>query len=175
MSVPREIIRIRQSFPIAILLPICCKISCCERSHSWLVVRNLKGEKEYINIISNHYIQMERYYGKNAYWTSFLYVQMDTHFIFLQQLLCCADILLEKYPVQQLMMPSSLVIRWNVPNTNIIVNYHILIICNWSGYGYVNLHSNMQMFARCLAFYTKWITLLHLRKVCIFLWYFDRN
>ena len=31
--------------------------------------------------LSNHYIQMERNYGRNAYWTSFLCIQMFTHFI----------------------------------------------------------------------------------------------
>ena len=32
------------------------------------------------------------------------------------------------------------------------VNYHILIIHNWSGYGYINFHSNWQFFERCLAY-----------------------
>ena len=35
-----------------------------------------------INTLSIHYIQMEQNYGKNAYWTSFLCVQMGTYLIF---------------------------------------------------------------------------------------------
>ena len=54
------------------------------------------------------------------------------HITFLQLLLCCAKILLEKYPAWQLTMPSSLVVKQNFPNTNV----NILIIRNWSGYGY---------------------------------------
>ena len=42
----------------------------------------------------------------------------------------------------------SLVVKQNFPNTNIIVNYHILIIHNWSGYSYINF---------CLAYNVKWI------------------
>ena len=60
----------------------------------------------------------------------FLCVQMGTYLIFLQLLLFCEEILLEKYPVWQLTMPSCLVVKQNFPNTNVIVNYHILIICN---------------------------------------------
>ena len=70
----------------------------------------------------------------------YLYVQMGTLYIkfFLQILLCCEEISLEKYPVQQLTKPSCLVIKKIFPNINIIVSYHILIICNWSGHGYFN-------------------------------------
>ena len=60
----------------------------------------------------------------------FLCVQMGTYLIFLQVLLCCTEILLEKYPVQQLTIMSNSVVKRNFPNTNVIVNYHILIICN---------------------------------------------
>ena len=48
--------------------------------------------------------------------------------IFLELLLCCAEILLEKYPVQQLTVPSNSVVKQNFLNTNVIANYHILII-----------------------------------------------
>ena len=71
---------------------------------------------------------MERNYGKMHVGEVFLCVQMCTHFIFLQLLLCCAEILLEKYAVLQLAMPSTLVVKQNFPSTNIIVNYGILII-----------------------------------------------
>ena len=60
----------------------------------------------------------------------FLCVQMGTYLIFLQLLLCCEEILLEKYPVRQLTMLSCSVVKQNFLNTNIIVNYHILIIRN---------------------------------------------
>ena len=113
----------------------------------------------YVITLSIHYIQMELNYGKNVYWTSFLCVQMGTYSIFLQQLLFCEEILLEKYPVWQLTMPSCSVATQNFPNTNVIVNYHILIICNWSGYGYFNFHSNWQIFVRCWAYNMKWIAI----------------
>ena len=77
-----------------------------------------------------HYIQMEQNYGKNAYWMSFLCVQMGTYLIFLQLLLFCEEILIEKYPAWQLTMLSSSVFKQNFPNTNVIVNYHFLITCN---------------------------------------------
>ena len=51
--------------------------------------------------------------------------------------LCCAEILLA-----EMVMPSSLVVKQNFLNANIIVNYHSLIICNLSGYCYINFHSN---------------------------------
>ena len=51
-------------------------------------------------------------------------------FNFLQLLLCCQEILLEKYPVWQLTTLSNLVVKQNFLNTNTIVNYHILIIHN---------------------------------------------
>ena len=71
----------------------------------------------------------------------FLCVQMGTYFkFFLQLLLFCEEILLEKYPVWHLTMSSCSVIKHNFPNTNVIINY-ILIICNWSGYGYFNFVS----------------------------------
>ena len=63
---------------------------------------------------------------------------------FLQLFLCYKEILLEKYPVWQLIVSSSLVFKQNFLNTKVIVNYHILIICNWSGYGYMNFCSNWQ-------------------------------
>ena len=44
---------------------------------------------------------------------------------------------------------------------NIIVNYHILIIHNWSGYGYFNFHFNWQIFVRCWAYNMKWIAVLN--------------
>ena len=78
---------------------------------------------------------------------------------FLQLLLCCAGNLLEKYPVWQLTMPSCLVVKENFPNTNILVNYHIMIICNWPGYDYSNFCFNWQTFTRCLAYNMKWITI----------------
>ena len=52
------------------------------------------------------------------------------HNSFLQLLLYCADILLEQYPVLQLTIPFSSVVKNNFPNTNVIVNYHVLIIHN---------------------------------------------
>ena len=112
-----------------------------------------------LNTLPNHYIQLEQNCGKNAYWMSFLCVQFNTCFIFLQLLLCCAEILLEKYPVQQLTMSSCLVVKQDFPNTNVIINYHILIICNWSGYGYINFHFNLQIFVRSLEHNMKWIAL----------------
>ena len=57
-------------------------------------------------------------------------VRMGTYLIFLQLLLFCKEILLEKYPVWQFTVPSCLVVKQNFLNTNVIVNYHILIICN---------------------------------------------
>ena len=55
---------------------------------------------------------------------------MGTYLIFLQLLLFCEEILLEKYPVRQLTIPSSSVIKQNFSNTKVIVNYHTLIIHN---------------------------------------------
>ena len=77
----------------------------------------------------------------------------------------------------QLTMPSCLVVKQNFLSTNVIVNYHTLIIHNWSGYGYFNFHSNWQIFVRGLAKIKNKLPypLLYLRKVCIFLWYFDKN
>ena len=46
----------------------------------------------------------------------FLCVQMGTYFIFLQLLLFCEEILLEKYPIQQLTMPSCSVVKQNQRN-----------------------------------------------------------
>ena len=89
----------------------------------------------------------------------FLCVQMGTYLIFLQILLFCEEILLEKYPVWQLTMLSCSVVKQNFPNTNIIVNYHILIICNWSGYDYFNFCSNWQIFVRCWVYNVKWIVI----------------
>ena len=61
----------------------------------------------------------------------FLCVQIGTYSIyFLQQLLCCEEILLEKYPVWQMTMLSCLMVKQNFLNTNVIVNYNILIIRN---------------------------------------------
>ena len=116
-------------------------------------------DRNYTDMLPNHYAQMDTNYGKNAYWTSFLWVQMGTHLIFLQVLLCCTEILLENYPVRQFTMMSNLVVKWNLPNTNVIVNYHILIIYNWSEYSFINFHSNWQIFAWCSACYLKWIAI----------------
>ena len=80
-----------------------------------------------------------------------LCVQMGSYLIFLQLLLCCEEILLEKYLVWQLTMPSYWVVKQNFLNTNVIVNYHILIIHNLSGYGYFNFCSNWQIFVRHMA------------------------
>ena len=77
--------------------------------------------------LSNHYIQIDKHYSKNAFWMNCLCIQMGTYFIVLQLLLCYAEILLERYPVWQLTVPSSLVVKQNFLNTNVIVNYHILI------------------------------------------------
>ena len=82
---------------------------------------------------------MDKNYGKNAYWTIILCVQTGTFEFFCNYL----KILFEtfknftwkKYPIWQLTMPSGSVIKQNFPNNNVIVNYHILIIHNWSGYG----------------------------------------
>ena len=90
----------------------------------------------------------------------FLCVQMGKYLIFLQILLLCEEILLEKYPVWQLAMLSCLVVKQNFLNTNVIVNYHILIIHNWSGYGYFNFHSNWQICVRCWSYNIKWIAIL---------------
>ena len=127
--------------------------------------------------LSNHYIQMERNYGKMHIGRVFLCVQMGTHFNFLQLLLCCAEFLLEKYPVWQLIMPSCLVVKQNFPNTTIIVNYYILIIRNWSGYVYVNFHSNLQILQDSWHFIWNELPyiILDLRKIWVFLWYFDKN
>ena len=81
-------------------------------------------------MLPNHYTQMDANYGENAYWKSFLCVQMGTYIICLQLLLCCPEISLEKYPVWQLTMLSNLVVKLNFLNTSVIVNYHILIIHN---------------------------------------------
>ena len=81
-------------------------------------------------------------------------------FQFLQLLLCRAEILLEKYPVWQLAVPYSSVVKQNCLNTNVIANCHILIIRIWSGYGNINFHSNWQIFTRCLACNMKW-TAIH--------------
>ena len=116
--------------------------------------------QDLFNTLSIHYIQMEHNYDKNVKWTRFfLRVQMGTYLIFLQLLLFCEEILLEKYPVQQLTMPSCSVVKQNVLKTNVSVNYHNPIIHNWSGCGYFNFHSNWQIFVRCWTHNMKWIAI----------------
>ena len=63
-----------------------------------------------ISSLSNHYLQMEQNYGKNAYWISFF---VCTYLVFLQLLLCCEEFLLEKYAVWQLTMMPCLVVKQN--------------------------------------------------------------
>ena len=45
-------------------------------------------------------------------------------------------------------MPSFSVVKQNFPKTNVIVNDHILIIHNWSGYGFINFLSNWHIFKK---------------------------
>ena len=73
-------------------------------------------------------------------------------------LLCCAAILLEKYLVQKMTMPSSSVFKQNFLNTSVFTNNHILIIHNLSGYGCINFCSICELFVRCLAYNMKWIS-----------------
>ena len=109
--------------------------------------------------------------SKNAYWMGFLCTN-GYIFHFLQLLLCCAEISIEKYPVWQLTIPSSLVFKQNFPNTNLIVNYRILIIL-----------INQAMVILTFVPIDIWYIILnelpypifYLRKICIFLWYFNKN
>ena len=56
-------------------------------------------------------MQMDKHLDKMHIGQVFLCVQMGVYLIFLQLLLCCAEISLEKYPVPQLTMPSSTVTK----------------------------------------------------------------
>ena len=109
-----------------------CRLS-LKRQYRCLTEEHFLCDKQFYTL-SIHYIQMEQNYGKNAYWTSFCVCTNGYMYIFnffcLQLLLFCEEILLEKYPVRQLTVPSCSVVEQNFPNINIIVNYHILIIHN---------------------------------------------
>ena len=65
--------------------------------------------------LSNHYIQMDKNYGKMHINRVFFVCTNGYTFHFLQLLFCCAEILLEKYTVWQLTVPSSLVVKQFFP------------------------------------------------------------
>ena len=63
---------------------------------------------------------------------------------------------------------ENVMVQWKCPNTSVIFNYLILIICNWLGYHYVSLFSNWQNFAACLVYCMKWTAILGtLSEVCL--------
>ena len=119
----------------------------------------------------NQYAQMDTNYDKMH--TSRVFC-VCTSLNFLQLLLCCPEISLKKYPLSQLTMLSNLVVKQNFLNTNVIVNYHILIICNWSGYSFCQMANFCKMYSNVIWSELPY-TIIYSRKVCIFLWYFDKK
>ena len=105
--------------------------------------------------LPNHYAQMDTNYSKTTYWTRF-YVCTNGYVFnfFCNYFSAVQKFHLKSIQLWQLTMISNLVVKWNV-----IVNYHILIIHNWSAYSFINFCSNWQIFARCLACYMKWIAI----------------
>ena len=91
-------------------------------------VHIVNGRECFLHTLSNHYIQMDKNYSKMHIGRVVFVCTNGYTFNFLQLLLCCVEILLEKYLVRQLTVPSSLVVKQNFLNTNIIVNYHVLMI-----------------------------------------------